>query len=399
MSTLRNRKASTSTDLLVDNQDDVLVLEDGPELLPEHNAFLSNRRRWWLALRRAAYLCWLYAYSLGLLAISKLDYLASLFVGNRTHYVSDMPSATLGWGDRVGLFYTEHRRTAATVGAMVIFSLSLIYVLMVLVSIQPGSGTRAHSFDPLSSHSSVFEDVDDIPSDFSCPCRSLTGEEIQKGIVYQDVISEPAYDGNNALSHTSTRFATVEGVFAVNGALLDASHNRGCLIALPKIWRLGRPEDLDFVQGSHPFNPCVISIDTREYGRLEMVNPSLINEDPIAREGDERISMERVAVRESLKAFGFLVDGIEHERYRSVVVRFRTPPHLESIRMLHVTGVDALVLQSGIQMLRDGYSDVLRKVRGAKKRALQANPDLAATGKKLRFSVQLDGVSYEYDIN
>ncbi len=388
MAELRSRKSVLAGSELADDLEPDLILDDHEDALVVHRTRWSQAkekmRKLYIQSRHAFLRLRIFFQRLYAMMANRLDGLAGLLVGNNMTYVpSDDPSV----GERVILWCKEKKRTFATLGIFLMLTFCAIYVALAGRALL---SERGHFFALLKMRPAAFLSPSEIPKDFSCACRDLTGTELMRGIVFQ---SDP-----DSLADTAQNYASVDGVLAANAALLDVGNDFGCLMAMPKIWNTSSSRDLYFLEGAHRFNPCIVTVDTVEHGRLEMINPILLNDDTTLRDNMKSISLEKIWVKEALRVFDFLSDGIEYSRYKKIILRYRTPPHLEIVKTLELDGLDAIIVQSALQMLRDGYAEIVRKVIAAEKRALKADAELQNSGQRLRFQVGRAGVSYEYGI-
>lgn len=374
--------------------DNLIVPLDGPTD-PED---LLTRRSFWATLcfypLWAVFFlrqCLLYLWASSKAAARWIDQKASVLLGNRRRWVGE-PGGLL---DSVVEWYQTYRSRLQLYGTIVLVLGIIVYITAVWWLLGPVLSRSVHTFVPLDATALVFETTMDLPEDFVCPCTALGPSELEDNAVASGVDPERA-----EASGIRTR-ASLSSVLAVNAALLSPTHaSGGGTIMVPKLWNTtANARDRAFVEhGHHRFNPCILTIQTNTSGLLHLINPVLLNDNPMLPDDARVPATKDVVSRDSLRSFSFLSTGVATPRYSRILVRYRTVPHLELPVTREFAGEDALAIQAGLQLLGDAYEEALRRARGFTTRMLRTHPDVDLRAERVRFDVNSEQFEYETNV-
>jgi len=319
-----------------------------------------------------------------------LDQFASIIVGNEMQWIGTMSSDRF---EQLNDWYIRHRRLLR-IYALVVFAVSAAFYISIIALLMMfgGATQNAHIFVPQDAAAVSYSTVYEVPADFSCMCRTLTSAELEDNVVYRDDASILNNEDSSTLVKT-----TLAGVLAMNEALLDPTRGDGCSIAAPKLWNTTNTEDLLFIDSGHRFNPCVVSVMTLESGVVHMINPVIVNEHMGDDETSTSNALEMRPARESVNAFGFLMNGVISDRFTRVHVRYRTWPHATRVQVREFNGVDAIIVQAGVQLITDGYKSAIERARGATEKWKRRHPGHDLVRERVRFDINSQILTFEMD--
>ena len=315
-------------------------------------------------------------------AWNMVELFCAMLIGNRTHYVAATVPSEETAIDKARVWikkYLARLLKAIGVFAGIVILLVFMCALFVYHIQHPFSvlmpARNVHVFVPVSSSPKIYALVGQVDSHFSCACRVLSDVEL-----IDEIIEIGAEDER-------TIQVPLANVITMQEHLLEPNGFYESTIMTPKIWNSTDANDAKLMAEGR-FNPCVLSVVLESGVTKHMINPVVVEHVTSGKDHD-------ILALDKLLSFGFLERGIEIERFSAIEVRFRSYPHPgKNVVVETFSGVDALRIQSGVQLMKDGYRSALEKTRAELAKLKVRMKDKEIDENKVKFDITDNGSVY-----